>query len=92
MIYFYRKVKLKIKRDDSPRQVSTNFAKIYGLNLRSEEALAKIITEQVKKEKHSRKHEKVSKDSQGSAQNGKGIITQREPDEEASFENSLKNS
>lgn len=27
-----RKVKLKIRRDDSPREVAANFAKVHGLN------------------------------------------------------------
>jgi len=44
-------VKLKVKRDDSPRSVASNFARIYGLNQKSEEALAAIIDEQMKKEK-----------------------------------------
>jgi hypothetical protein len=35
-----QKVKLKIKRNDDPMQVAANFSKIYGLNLRSQEALA----------------------------------------------------
>ena len=35
-----QKVKLKIKRNDDPMQVAANFSKIYGLNLRSQDALA----------------------------------------------------
>jgi hypothetical protein len=35
-----QKVKLKIKRNDDPMQVAANFSKIYGLNNRSQVALA----------------------------------------------------
>ena len=30
-----RKVKLKIRKNDNPVEVSSNFAKVYGLNMRS---------------------------------------------------------
>lgn len=46
-----QKVKLKVKRNDSPRNVAKNFTKIYGLNLKSEEALANIIADQIKKDR-----------------------------------------
>lgn len=42
-IIFFRKVKLKIKKNDDPVEVSANFAKIYGLNQRSQNALISII-------------------------------------------------
>ena len=42
-LFIDRKVKLKVKRDDSPKTVAKNFAKIYGLNQKSEDALGNII-------------------------------------------------
>ena len=40
-------MKLKIKKNDDPEQVAANFSKIYGLNGRSQEALAQIIHDQM---------------------------------------------
>ncbi|TNV73973.1 hypothetical protein FGO68_gene2960 [Halteria grandinella] len=49
-----QKVKLKIMRDDDPDEVANNFARIYGINRRSQEALAKIIRDQLIQSGHVR--------------------------------------
>ena len=44
------KVKLKVKRNDDPKKLASSFAKIYGLNSKSEKTLRRIIAEHMKRE------------------------------------------